>query len=324
MQVVLVDAARRPVVARRVPAESPPEPELVAVHRVAHQADLGDVRPGTAVGAAGHAHRRDGVVDAELVEAPPGGRRRRPAIARSASVTASPQVGSAGQAIASRGAARGSRRPARTPWPSRIAVDDARAARRDVDQVQVLVGRDPEGDAVVRGDLPERGPQVDRRPSSRTRPFSTRRPRNQRPSPWGCQPSRSSARVPGDRRAGPRASPATSSTCVAEPVDAAVVDEVLEPGVPAVGAVAVVALDDDHALGDAQQVVRLHEAKRVGQAREGLGLAVGPAQAAAHVDVPAQRARRRRGPPARPRSWVNRSTELSPATVTQVLNLRGR
>ena len=72
-----------------------------------------------------------------------------------------------------------------------------------------------------------------------------------------------------------------------EPGQAVALDRVLELGVLAVAAVAMVALGGDHGLGQRQQLFRPHEADHVGEAREGAGFAVRGAESAADADVEA-------------------------------------
>ncbi|GJE43124.1 hypothetical protein AEGHOMDF_2303 [Methylobacterium soli] len=68
---------------------------------------------------------------------------------------------------------------------------------------------------------------------------------------------------------------------------AVALDRVLEARVLAALAVAPVALDRHHGLGHPHGVVGFAEQHQVGGAREGVGLAMGHAHAAAHRDVPA-------------------------------------
>ena len=100
-QVVLVDALRDRGGDPRA-GQVAAQPQLIAVDSVAHQPDLRHVRAGAAVGAARDPGRRTGIRDAGVLERLLD-RVHDPRQARSASVTASPQVGSAGQAIARRG-----------------------------------------------------------------------------------------------------------------------------------------------------------------------------------------------------------------------------
>ena len=72
---------------------------LVDVGRAADQADVGVIGPGTAVGAAGHPHREPLVFAGPSRASSTSSWSRSPGRARSASVTARPQVGRAGQAI---------------------------------------------------------------------------------------------------------------------------------------------------------------------------------------------------------------------------------
>ena len=74
----------------------------------------------------------------------------------------------------------------------------------------------------------------------------------------------------------------------AEPDDAAVGDGVFEAGVFAIGAVAVVALDEHDFFGDVHDLVGGAEAEDVGEARVGLDLVVRHAEAAADGDVEAE------------------------------------
>ena len=72
----------------------------------------------------------------------------------------------------------------------------------------------------------------------------------------------------------------------ADPLDAALLDEVLQAGPVAVVAVAEVALRRDDGLDDVDDPIRRDPAERLGQQRVGVVLAgVGHAQAAADVDV---------------------------------------
>src|SRR5690606_3295000 len=66
---------------------------------------------------------------------------------------------------------------------------------------------------------------------------------------------------------------------VLEPVEAAVVDRVLEPRVLAIGAVPEIALHADDVLGDGERLLDGAEADDVADARVGRGLAVGRAHA---------------------------------------------
>ena len=70
-----------------------------------------------------------------------------------------------------------------------------------------------------------------------------------------------------------------------EPIEPAVVQEILEPGVTTVAAVAVIALHGDHGLGHLDHVLRGSEPQGVGEAGVGDLLAVGHPQAAAHQHV---------------------------------------
>ena len=70
--------------------------------------------------------------------------------------------------------------------------------------------------------------------------------------------------------------------------EAAIVDEVFQPGAATVGAAAMVALDADHRLGDRDQAVGRHEAERGREARVGVGAVVREAEAAAHQHVVAE------------------------------------
>ena len=71
---------------------------FVHVGRAADQADVGVIGAGTAIGAAGHPHG-NAPGQAPDARAPTSSWSSSPGKARSASVTASPQVGKAGQAI---------------------------------------------------------------------------------------------------------------------------------------------------------------------------------------------------------------------------------
>src|SRR5439155_433986 len=64
----------------------------------------------------------------------------------------------------------------------------------------------------------------------------------------------------------------------AEPVEAPIVQQILEARVPAVAAVAVVALHRQHRLGDLDHVFRCGKPQRIGESRVGDLLAVGHPQ----------------------------------------------
>ncbi len=73
-----------------------------------------------------------------------------------------------------------------------------------------------------------------------------------------------------------------------EPVNAAIVDGVLEARVFALGAIAEVALDHDHGLGHLEGLLGCEEADDVANSRIGLRLAVRGAESAAHHQVETQ------------------------------------
>src|SRR5690606_32119869 len=70
-----------------------------------------------------------------------------------------------------------------------------------------------------------------------------------------------------------------------EPGDAAILDRVLEAGVPAIRAITVVALRGDDGGADRIDLIGRDEANDIGQARERLGIAMAHAEAAADGDV---------------------------------------
>ncbi len=155
------------------------EPHLVPVDRVAHEPDLRDVGPGAAVGAAGHPHRGQRVVEAQPVQLRLELVRHRPDHPlRLGHREAAGREGGAGHRDPRQAAQRGA------GLDAVVGEDRGHGApprRRHVDEVQVLVG----GDAVRRC-LRSRSPGARRRSRtpgsspSRIRPFATRRPRNQR------------------------------------------------------------------------------------------------------------------------------------------------
>ena len=102
--------------------------------RAADQADVGVIRPGTAVGAAGHPHREAFVIQPqprqfrfELVITP--------GKARSASVTARPHVGSAGQAIDQRRTVETCSTVAIPYSSSQASISDRQAGSRSLSKI---------------------------------------------------------------------------------------------------------------------------------------------------------------------------------------------
>ena len=110
----------------------------------------------------------------------------------------------------------------------------------------------------------------------------------------------------------------------AEPLEAPLVDQVLEAGPVAVVAVAVVALHGDDGFGHGAQFVGRHPREGRRQPRVGVLLAgVGLAEATTHEHDVAGLARGT-GAGTIPRSLVYTSTQLSPGKAKPILNLRGR
>ena len=101
-------------------------------------------------------------------------------------------------------------------------------------------------------------------------------------------------------------------------------EQVLEPGVPPVAPVAVVAEDRGHEAHGLDAVLGRHEAERLGQAGGGVALVVGHAEAAADQQVEARGSGRPARSRAGPTSWAQMSTQLSVERPTAVLNFRGR
>ena len=204
--------------------------------------------------------------------------------ARSASVTARPQVGNAGQAI-------DQRRTVETC--STVAIPYSSSQRLDLRPPRRARGRSA-GSTAGRSAGPgvpyfsknARSPLTSRKsPSSLIRPFSTGMPRKSLPSPCSCQPRWSSTSVTGHRlRVGQRMAQVLLDLRP-EGRQAPVVDDVLEPGPLAVGAVAEVAEDLEDRLADLRGRRR---GRRSRAARPGTGTssgARGRAQAAADQDV---------------------------------------
>ena len=164
------------------------------------------------------------------------------------------------------------------PIPWRSKIPSTRAGRRiDVDQVHVLVGCHAVGDPELGGDLAQRRAEG---AAGVVRNASGDHAQPQEPAAVALRmPAQPVIEAgPFDRSGRLDRDPHHLRDLVAEPVDAPVVDQVLETGVAPIGPVAVVTLDPDHAFGYGQQVVGPHEAERIGQARERLGLAVGSAE----------------------------------------------
>ena len=84
----------------------------------------------------------------------------------------------------------------------------------------------------------------------------------------------------------------------------------------------VVPLQGQDRLDDIENISGIDIAQRVCRARESFLLSA--AYATAHVDVAAPQFAGGIVKATRPMSWVSRSTELSPGTVTATLNFRGR
>src|SRR5438132_14320690 len=74
---------------------------------------------------------------------------------------------------------------------------------------------------------------------------------------------------------------------VTEPVEAAVGDRVLQPGVAAIGAIAIVALDRDHLSRHLDYMLRFYECERLRDGDERIRFVVCPAQATADKRVEA-------------------------------------
>ena len=130
---------------------------------------------------------------------------------------------------------------------------------------------------------------------SQMRPATMRSVRCQRPSS-PCDPAEAVAVVDeGERPRRGEGEPGAAFDFGLEPVQAAIVDRVLQARALAHDAVAEVALRGDHGFGDGDDLVGRDEADHVGQARVGLRIAVGRAHAAADGDVVAGDARRPRG-----------------------------
>ena len=113
----------------------------------------------------------------------------------------------------------------------------------------------------------------------------------------------------------------------ADPLDAALLDEVLEAGAVAVVAVAAVALRVTTASTTSTTRSGATQPERHGQPRVGVVLAgVAHAHAAADVDVVAGDVAGRAGAQVgtMPTSLASTSTLLSPGQATEILNLRGR
>ena len=71
----------------------------------------------------------------------------------------------------------------------------------------------------------------------------------------------------------------------AKPREPAIGDRILQPRVPTIRAIAVVALDLDDRADEREQVRRVAEAERFAEARKRLRLAMGRAESAADVEI---------------------------------------
>ena len=240
---------------------------------------------------------------------------------RSASPSAWPHVGRAGQAIASRRSALdiAGQRHAVGPQP---VLDLGDSTGRDAVQQQVLAGGDPQlrdqsvGDhraqrgaqvhPVAVGDLARRHGQADDAVACAV--VLLRLPRRQ----FG-------RRVDHD--------PDPPANFCPHPLDAAGLDQILESGAVAVRAVAEVSVRRHDCLDDVDDVLRAHPPERLGQQRVRVLLAgVAHAESAAdvHVEPGDSPVSPSESVGTMPTSLASTSTLLSPGQATVILNFRGR
>src|ERR1017187_7941732 len=257
---------------------------VVPPGRLAHKADLGEERPAAPVRAAGHADH-DGVVPksggldlgVELVQ----------------------QAGKAALALREGQPARGQRdaRHRIKPQAGRAAgvveivllqkrLDPGAVRRGDARYHEVLVWREAEIAAMDPGDLAERrlcrilhAPVLDEESEMRI-------------AVGALRPAVPVARVRELEPAGRAELPSKPALDLRPyPGQPAVGDRVLEPGVPPVGPVAVVALHGDNLLGDVDGLAGEAEPEDIGEARIGIHVVVGHTQPAADRDVEAGQSR---------------------------------
>ena len=156
------------------------------------------------------------------------------------------------------------------------------------------------------------------------RPVSTNRPRNSRPSACRFQPKASPCRSNLNGIGSARLELHPALQLLAEPLDAAVLQDVFQPRVLPVGAVAEIAMDRQHRLGHLHHFLRRQKADDVRQPREGRLVAVAAAHAAAGGQVVAEQLAAASPMAMKPQQLVKMSMSFSGGMAKAILNLRGR